>query len=378
VKRLHVLGSAVLVFLLLAALPAVSAASGGTSSSVMYRTWTITSPTGDIVVSQVVLPIAARVQVRPNLDVTLSDAGASSNVDLQSGDSDLSGATAFSGQAFFRLAEDRVQLQAGATVPSGNRGMNPEQTGVLRLIGLPLLNFGLRHYGRGSEFSVGATVAFPRGSNMVGSIGTGYIVRGSYELFEGVEEYDPASEWAWNMGVDVGDPDPEAEGLLWRADATLRIFGTDRVGGSDAFQEGHTIGIGWTGSTHGPGFRWNGLLRAEFKGDNTHYGSAGAALSQIEVASGNAYFLRWGGTMPMNLDWRVGVDLEWSRVTGSDEFGQDGYTYGFGPSLERDGRVGVRIHAGLLAGQLDASPGSERFDLHGFATGLSIRWGWGT
>ena len=351
--------------------------AGSSSLSVMYRTWTVSSTSGDVEVSQLVAPLSGSVQVRPNLDVIVTDAAGSSNASTAGNESDLGGMASLSGQAFLRVADDRIQLQLGVTAPSGKRSISSDEAAVLRLIGLPVLQFGLRHYGRGSEVNVGCTAAFPRSQSLVASLGVGYIVRGTYELFRDAEDYKPASEVALSAGVDIGDPDPESHGILWRADATMRFFGTDRLGGEDAFREADRLEIGVGGLTRGEGIQWNGALRAEIKGTNTHYSTSGI-LDPIEAASGDAYFFRGGGTLPVSRSWRAGVQAEWNQVTGSDEFGNDGHSYALGPVLSRDGeRIGVQVRATYLGGTLEGLPGNEDRDLSGFATDASVRWMWG-
>jgi hypothetical protein len=352
-------------------------AAGSSSLSVAYRSWTISSPAGDVVVSQFVAPISATIQVRPNLDMVVTDAAASSNADGGGIESDLGGMTSLSGQVFLRVADDRVQLQLGVTAPSGKRGIDSTETSVMRLLGLPVLQFGLRHYGRGSEVNLGCTAAFPRSPTLVASLGVGYIARGEYELFRDAEDYKPASELAVNAGVDIGDPDPESRGPLWRADVTMRFFGTDRLGGEDAFDEANRLEIGVRALTRGEGIQWNGSLRVEINGTNIHHSTSGL-LDPIEAASGDAYFFRGGASMPMSQAWRAGVRVEWNQVRGSDEFGNDGYSYALGPTLSRDGRsLGFQVGATYLGGKLDGFSGSDDRDLGGFASDASVHWLWG-
>jgi hypothetical protein len=348
----------------------------GTSTFVGYRTWTASSAGGDATVSQWLVPVSGHIQLRPSWDLTIWDAGASSVVEGGGLRARLDGTTSTSVLARLRLAGDRVLLQTGVTIPSGKRGLDAEEANALRVIGLPLLRFGLRHYGRGPEANLGATLAFPWSQSTAFSVGAGYTARGEYTLFDNAEDYRPASEWAINGGLDWGNSDMESQGMFVRTNATLRLFGTDQLGGRDAYEEGDQLEFALSARTGGSGVLWNTAIRAAFQAKNTIHGSS--VLSQLDVASGNGVFVSGGGSLPLRPHWRAGLDLEWNQVSGSEEFGRDGFSFALGPTLDWDrDRFGVRLCGTYLGGRLDATGGGNDVDLRGFATDASLRWVYG-
>jgi len=352
---------------------------GGTSTFIGYRNWTIAFPTGDVEVSQLLVPVSAQAQLTTNLDLTVWDAGASSRLRGGGATSSLAALSAAAAQASLRLADDRLLLQAGVSIPSGKRGLDAEEIDLLRLISLPLLHFGLTHYGRGPELNVGASVAVPWSESTTISLGTGYTARGEYALFENTEDYRPASEWAMNGGVDWGNSDPELEGLFVRANATLRLFGKDQIGGHDVFEEGRQLELGLAGRTGGAGVMWNGAIRAVFKADNTIHEASGTVVSQLNLAPGRALFASGGGSLPLPRSFRAGLDLEWAIVSGGDDLGRDGFSLAVGPSLEWSGdRLGARVRGAYLGGHLNDNAATGDASLHGLSTDVSLQWTWGS
>jgi hypothetical protein len=351
------------------------AAEPGITWSFELRSWTIQSSTGESTVSQWLAPIAVTVPLRSDLDVVLAESGGASRIEGSGTETRFEGLASPTLQGLWRIAGDRLLLQAGVTVPAGNRTLNNEEVSVARIVALPLLGFGMRLYGRGTELSTGLTYAAPSfGAHT--SIGTGYITRFEYELFEGLADFRPAAEWVVSGGLDWGEPDREASGWLTSLDLTYRNFGRDQLGGVDVFEEGDELELSIASRSRAPGMRVHGTLGGELKADNLRIEPS--PVAEVKVGSGHGAFAALGVTAPLGSTARAGLELETHHVFGSDTSGRDGRAFQVGSVLELVREwVTLEARGGYAWGRLDGDGGSGQVDLTGYVLGGGVRWWWG-
>src|SRR5262245_41295744 len=185
-------------------MPRVAVAALG--GSLGYRSWGVDlEGGGHATVSQFLAPGCCTFGLGPYATLTISDAAAASGLDPDAGNqSHLDGTSPLVSQLYWRLNDGHVLVQAGLTAPSGKRELSQDEFNVMHVIGLPVLGFPLRQYGRGGEYNAGLSYATPLGGTAVGSVGAGFTIRGEYALRAGEPDYRPASEWAATAGLDAG------------------------------------------------------------------------------------------------------------------------------------------------------------------------------
>jgi hypothetical protein len=351
-------------------------ASGTGQLFATFRSWTLDTPgEGKTTVSQFLLPVSAKVPIRGATQLTVYGAAASSTLDPGGGSSGtLSGTSALSAQLSGRVAQGRVLLQTGVTLPSGTKDMTPGDLAVLRSVSLPLLGFGLRQYGRGFEWNGGASTALPLGGRMVGSIGAGYTWRGAYGFVRDAGDFQPAWDFATTAGLDLLPQTGSVAPLA--LDLTLRTFGTDQSDDRDLVHEGRQLELqlrGYTGAELG--MQTRGVVRTVFQSSDRVYGVDSLGLADLDVQGGTGIFAHVDSSWPLRGQ-RAGLEAEWNHVDGSDVPARDGDTFGFG------GQGWVTAGAGAFRGEalylLGTLHGVQRdIDASGFAVSLAWTMGWG-
>ncbi len=347
------------------------------SLPVEYRSWTIGAGlTGsETRLEQSHLPVTLHLGLSPALDWVTSWAGGRSDLgEAGAFSARLDGTSAVMTQMFWRLADDHLMLQTGVTVPSGKHALSVSDLAITQLTSLPVLGYGLKRYGRGLEWGAGATLAFPLASGAaVGSIGAGTVLRRPYQLMVEREDYQPASEFAVTGGAGLGPAGTGGRPL--HLDATYRLFGKDRIGGQDLFEEGDQLELQARGRTGGEGLQTQAAVRAVLKGDNLAIAPADAAIGSLKSNSGNSVFARLRASRPVGR-LRAGLAGEWDVTTGSDSFGRDGHAFGAGPTLDLPlgEQLRLQLDGEYLWGTLDGIAGSGSIALHGLALSANLLW----
>lgn len=379
VARARCMGVSVVVSSVCVALAIVASAHaevwGGASVPIQFRAWTVKESGRETKVSQFYAPITARLVLRPGVDLVIAAGGADSHVGTSAAGAGLNGIAAIQSQLQARLLDRRLLLQAGLTLPSGNRALDARQQGVAQVLSLPVLGLPLKQLGRGLEGGGGASLAMSLSPSIVASAGIGGVIRGPYELIAGQDDFRPAPELAVTTGADLGQP-TDGAGRPLRVDLTYRAFGNDEQSGHPVFKEGAQLEMQAQGQRGGDGFRSYGSLRAVLKADNSAMGPAGSTLGALKASSGNGATARLRGDRPLGSSVRVGFDGEWNRVWGSDSFGRNGQAFGLGPIMDWSlaNGLGIGLDAMILWGSLKAASGGTDMDLRGASISAMLRW----
>jgi hypothetical protein len=341
-----------------------------------FRSWTEATGTAqDISIHQNGGLLTVGLGLTDNVGLVVSNSGASSKLGIGSSNFSLAGLSSFSSALVAHLVDDRLLLKLTATAPSGKRNLDSDELEVVGAIGRPLLGFGVRHYGTGFEGGGSATWCLIAEPDRRVSVGVGGLMRGPYRLFEGADDFHPASEWAATGGASV----VTNVGLMRvpiLIDLTYRGFGTDRWGSADVFKEGEQIEFQAQGLADAGPFHWNGVLRSALKSANATLEPSGSAIASFKSNSGSSVAVLLG----MDHDWgpsrRLGPVAEFDLVTGSEAPGRNGSAIGLGPHGRFDLGSGVALElaAQYWWGSIDALSGGARDTLHGASIELTLRW----
>lgn len=336
-----------------------------------YRTWTVESDSVEVKVSQFHLPAVGSLALGENVDLVISTAYASSDLEPE-GESSLSLASAagVKGQLFVRLLGNRLMLQGGVNVPTGGTALDLDELTVVQALSSPLLGFRLKHYGEGFNVGGGAALALPLGESATFGLGGGFVQRGEYEFVEGDEDYQPGTEISGSTGLDF-----QSGGFpVLRLDATYRMFGEDELGGEAIFEEGDQIELQAMASTVPAPFAASARVRSVIKDDNTVFSGEGESIESITLDAGRS--VQFDGAISYGLSEtaRIGVAGQFLRFSGAADESQDGQTFGVGPTFDLG--LGSRARLGLeamyLSGQTDDVDDIPGLDLSGFHVSFGL------
>lgn len=336
-----------------------------------YRTWTIEVDSVEATVSQFHLPVVGSLALSENLDLVISTAYASSDLEPEGGSSlSLASASGVKGQLFVRLLGNRLLLQGGVNVPTGGTALDLDELTVVQALSSPLLGFRLKHYGEGFNVGGGAAIALPLGESATLGLGGGFVQRGAYEFVEGDEDYQPGTEISGSTGLDFN-----REGVpVLRLDATYRMFGEDELGEEAIFEEGDQIELQASASTVPAPLAARARVRAVIKDDNTVFTGEGENIESITLDAGRSVQVDGGLSYGISEAARIGIAGEFLQFSGDADGARDGYTFGVGPTLELG--LGARARLGLealyLSGQTDDIEDIPGADLSGFSISLGF------
>jgi hypothetical protein len=364
----------VALFLALAGGGGRPAAAAELTLPLLTRSWTLDFESSDrIRIEQDLVPLHAGMRVLPDLLVTLDAAYSSSRAREGDGPTvKLEGLRRPMVGAEWRSGDGGSVIKVASGIPLGDDPLSPDEETVARLLALPTLAFPERQIERGFTAGFGASREF-RWNTTTASLGIGGTYRGSFIAVEGGDSYRPASEWAATAGIDLGRAEAPVQ---LRFDATYRMFGSDELRDSTILDEGDQIEL--LLETLLPGETWTGRieLRGIIKATNeTPNSLPSSQAGVITWYSGDGMLARAGLARVLGTSSRVGAQVEFMRLSGSDQSIRNGVTWAAGPWFRLPVGTDLTLNgeAAYLDARLDA-PSGGRVDGHGFHVGVGLSW----
>ncbi len=205
----------------------------------VLQSWTITDTAdAETSLTQWVIPIAAFVPVRDNMEVIVTSSTASSSQDIEGGESNsLNGLNDTRVALYGSLFEDRFMWGVGLNLPTGKKALNNEEIGIVNILTEEFLNYPIKNYGEGFGLNIEGGYARSFDIYTVG-IGAGYIFKTSYEPLDGVEDYKPG-----NILRTGGYASFKSEGYRGNIAAVFHLFSDDELDGEPVFRDGNIIDL---------------------------------------------------------------------------------------------------------------------------------------
>lgn len=310
-----------------------------------------------------------------NADLVLATSGGTTTTDLGAGEARLARLADLASSLYLRLADDRLLLQAAASVPLGDASVTRAEAPVLEAVAMPLLDFDLRDYAGGLELGGTATWRAVMGPTFGLALGAGTMWRGGYELIVDEGEFRPAMEWAFTAGTDLGPHDEGAPSPA-RVDLTWRGFGTDRLADVPVFRQGGQWETRLSGQRAFGALRTSGSLSSVWKRANTLLASSGTVIGETQSGSGDQLGLRLRADHDLGAIVTLGLVVDHLRGRNSDDPRRNGHSTGVGPVLVVDATrtLEFELSARYASGRIEPSIGAGTRSLDGSAWGLRLRW----
>jgi hypothetical protein len=269
-----------------------------------------------------------------------------------------------------------ARATAGVSFPSGQRVLDADERVLARSIALPVLDFPIREFGRGTEVMLGGTLSHVLTDHLIISGGAGGTYRAAYEWQQGAEDYRPASEAALTLGLDwlSGANDLGQRSRPVRADVTYRRYSADQVGDSTIFKEGGQWEL-HAATT----YTWVAMdqvleLRALLKDASRQVSALVVGPPEVEWQTGDAMLVSWQFGRTWRPGTRAGGSLVFAEYSNSDVAERNGRSFDAGLWLERAITRGtnLRFSVSRLWGQIDdASGGHLNADGMNWSVGMS-------
>lgn len=164
------------------------------SARFVYQSWTIEDDiTGDKRdLTQWYLPVFGFIPIAEHWEIHVYSASASTNSDSSGTDVSITGLNDTRISVLKALADNRVLLGVGLSLPTGKATLEPDQSGLSQLLTSDFLNLPTKIYGEGFGLFFEAGFSQQVGKFLLG-VGAGYLMNSSYSPVEDVESYNPGS-----------------------------------------------------------------------------------------------------------------------------------------------------------------------------------------
>ena len=129
----------------------------------------------------------------------------------------------------------RALFTGYVNIPTGTDSLDVTEVGLAQNISRNDLNFPIKSFGRGLDLGGALTLAH-RINRWAFSIGGGYVVRGRYDPFSTVPNYDPGDELTITAGISH-----TTGGWTLGFDTAGKLIYVDRLGGEPLFRNGKQL-----------------------------------------------------------------------------------------------------------------------------------------
>ncbi len=338
------------------------------SSETSRRSWRIeNTATGEIYeVRQFSSSMLSRVSPHEDLDFVLGFVGGASQ-DRTGETAEIDGLGDVKAKAFFHTLDRRMLLSAGLNLPTGVTALDENQVRALRAVQPTVLGFRQREYGRGMGIDLGAAMGFDVKPGVTVGGGIGALIHGEYDV-DASTPFQPGNELTFTAGADVRRP-----GWTTSADVVYRMFGTDRLDGTDAFQEGSQIELSLRSGVRNGKVGFDIALSEIIKSDNEVL-LAGSTSSggDNRVENGNTFWLAFSPRVQPNPWFTFKGLFDLISANQSQQQGTSAWGAGIGLGVELQLTDLARLE---LRGQR-LTGGSEDSDLElsGWDAAVAILW----
>ncbi|RKX26915.1 MAG: hypothetical protein DRP45_02280 [Candidatus Zixiibacteriota bacterium] len=365
-----------LALVILLILPSVAAygqisfgqpASG--STGVVFTSWKLTPDIGpEAKITQLWIPMDGYVPLKDNLEARVYLANGSTNLDVAGTELDISGLSNLNIQFSQSLNDDQWLISAGIGLPAGKKKLSlSAEKAVLEALAQSFLDFPMRRYGEGFGFNLLVGTARQMGEIML-SGGAMYQYLGSYEPYEGVDEYDPGNNLNINAAAET-----KRDLITWTASAIFASYQADQNAGQKVFKQGNHLNLILGGRWSGERSAYGGQIRYMIRARNSWYEAATETVIQRLKLYGNEFELSVDAAFKLNPSWQL-RPMASLRLIEENELGIGNshlFTFGASAATNLGDQFGLELGIKYLSGQ--AGDGLIDVDLSGLqiTTGLT-------
>ncbi|MBD3299183.1 MAG: hypothetical protein GF341_11045 [candidate division Zixibacteria bacterium] len=335
-----------------------------------YLSWTLEGDSTDVTVTQWHIPIVVNAALQENWELSVSSSIAASDADWDIDDDEISGLTDSRIQVAHSLAEDRILLSGGLSLPTGQTELDEASRSLLPWLTADFFTFPVKYHGEGLNLYGGAAGAYPAGDWVLG-VATGIHLMGEYTPYEDGPEYTPGSRFilsgsAEREWVDRGKVS---------ADLNVVFSGDDEADGEPVFSDGTMLDALLAGQRTFETAALRGGIRIILRGKNEILDAQRAELVSEENNTNGSevrFFVSGQRELTDRLSGFLTVE---THLLGANDYETDSRFYegsanilGVGGGIDvrlspmATGGIGIRI----WNGSSDGSAAFESLDLKGF------------
>ncbi len=345
----------------------------GQKSSVMqsltYLSWRISGDTS-LTLSQWYVPVYVRGAISSGWDLSIYSAVSGTSTKPTTAQGEITGVNDSRIQLSHAMADDRILLSAGVSLPTGQTKLTPLRRALLPWLSADFFNFPLKTPGEGLNLFGELGVAAPLSGWTMGMAGAVYY-SGKYEPYDDRREYQPGLRVVGTVGLHRDWPHRGHLG----ADLITVYSADDKVDGLAVFGDGIQFDIRAAGSRMSTRGRIEAALRFIARGKNRRFDAGNADLVR-ERNNTNGNDLRANLALHHVLAGRLQgwVTID-AKILAANEYGlgsplYEGASriYGFGGGIDLGFGSGVIMGLGgrYWTGSSDGSGAFKSLDLSGF------------
>lgn len=331
----------------------------------IYTHWTIDNDIiGKTTISQTVLPITGFIPLKDNLEMHLYIASTNNSLEYASSEFSFSGLSDFKIQLNQSLQNDRFLLSASLNLPTGKKKLNlSTEWVILETLARDFLDFPIRRLGGGVGINLLAGAATTLNEIRIGG-GIMYKYNGTYEPYEGAEDYNPGDVIKINAGGEL-----KKGPVQWSLNLAWTTYSADLMDSQKSFKQSPHFNINLGATYIKENITFGNYISYLSRGKNISYDSTETILSKLQLfgneISFNSY-LNW----QHNNTWYLTPSLNYRIISENDANLGSAKLFSFGLNIGKPIKEKYEINAGYKI--YTGSANGDDFDLSGYQLTTSI------
>jgi hypothetical protein len=321
-----------------------SPAAGGVQF--YYTDWTIDTGEEEASISQTTVPVTGFVPLQDNLEALFYAAMSSNSLTQRGNDFSMSGLTDIRVMLNRSFSNDRLLASVGLNLPIGKKKLDlAEEWIIVEYLSQNFLSFPVRRLGEGLGISL-----MLGGVGMLGELKCGggimYQVNGSYEPYDGFEDYNPGDMFSINGGTEYN-----MNNFALSTNLIYSTYGTDNVDGDKVFEQGDEVNMAVSGFLDNESYDGAVSVRYVWRGRNATYDTTGSVIERLKFY-GNEFSIATMVTWYPVKDWSISPGIDYKMIASNENGFGDSKIFGFGARFGRqlnektDIGLGVKFYTG--------------------------------
>jgi len=324
-----------------------------------YTDWTIEDDDGETTINQLAIPVSGFVPLQDNLEAMFYIANASNNLTENDTEYDLSGMSDFRIMFNKTYAGDQLVTSLAINLPTGKKQLDLEDEWlVVDYLSDNYLDFPIRRFGEGLGVSALLGMAGVSGNMRYGA-GAMYQYNGSYEPYDGYDDYNPGDLFSFNVGAEL-----QNEGFTLSGDIIFSLYTDDKADDVKIFKQGNQVDFRLQGMYGSERYTASGGIQYLARGAQTGYDPETENEVEKLKAYGNEFILHGMMSWSPAQHWLLSPAMDLRLISANERGFDNSSIFGIGAVIGRG--LGANLNFDLGFKYYVGSADGGDLDLSGY------------
>ncbi|UCD17493.1 MAG: hypothetical protein JSV44_00875 [Candidatus Zixiibacteriota bacterium] len=324
-----------------------------------YTDWSIESSSGKTTISQLTIPVNGFIPLQNDFEALFYVASSSNDLVERGTEYSLAGMSDFRLMLNRSFMDDHLVTSLGVNLPLGKKKLDlSKEWIIIDYLSDNYLSFPVRRFGEGLGLSLLFGGAGSAGEMRYGA-GVMYQYNGTYEPYEGYDDYNPGDLVSFNLGAEI-----HSDEFTLGSDLIISLYTADRSGDTRVYKQGDQVDFRLAGSHGTELFAATAAVRYLWRGAQTGYDTDTDKEIESLKSYGNEFVVTGMVSWSLMSDWSFAPAAELKLISANEMGFDNSSVFGFGAGIGR--KLGERVNFDVGARLYTGNADGGNVDLSGF------------